>query len=192
MMSLPKKRTQFGFSLVELMVTIAIIGILIAVIYVSFQESRMSTRDKVRQTTLADLQLAVETYRTQTGFYPAQGCGAAGTWATNDSSLAGLSATVCTDFIRGVVPAYVGALPNTARPEGRSFAYRSDGNAYKLIVYQAVEASGNLIGSFSDRYAVCPPQAAGQGGLCLETATNSGIPANARTYAVYSPGAEDW
>ncbi len=192
MMFLINKRAQFGFSLVELMVTIAIIGILISVIYVSFQESRMSTRDKVRQTTLADLQLAIETYRAQTGFYPSQGCGAPGTWATNDAALAGLSASVCTDFILGLVPSYIGTLPNTTRPEGKSFAYRSDGSGYKLIVYQGVESGSNQITSFNDRFAVCPPQAAGQGGLCSETATNSGIPANARTYAVYSPGAEAW
>lgn len=186
MVSSPK---YAAFSLVELMVTIAIIGILISLVYVSFQESRMSTRDKVRQTTLADLQLAIETYRTQTGFYPAQGCGAAGTWATNDSSLSGLSVSVCTDFIRGLAPSYIGTLPNAARPEGRAFVYRSDGNSYKLMVYQAIESSGNVITSFNDRFAVCPPQVS-KTGTCAEAGT--GVPALSSTYAVYSPGGEDW
>jgi prepilin-type N-terminal cleavage/methylation domain-containing protein len=181
-----------GFSLIELMVTIAIIGILIAIVYVSFQESRMSTRDKVRQTTLADLQLAIETYRTQTGFYPTQGCGTGGAWATNDASLAGISTSVCVNFIPGIVPAYIGTLPNSSRPEGRAFAYRSDGNAYKLVVFQAVESGVGTISSFEDRFAVCPPQSAGLGGLCAETTAGSGIPANAGTYAVYSSGAEAW
>ncbi len=182
-----------GFSLIELMVAIAIIGILISLVYVSFQESRMSTRDKVRQTTLVDLQLAIETYRTQTGFYPLGLCGGATTsdWVTADAATHGLTGerASCGQIIAGLVPSYINSLPNPSRPEGQNLIYRSDGNDYKLLFFEAAESSGNYITSFNDRFAACPPQVT-KTGLCAEVSPN--VPQRSRTYAVYSAGAADW
>lgn len=194
-------RLERGFSLVELLVAITIMGILLSLIYVNFQQSRASTRDKIRQTTLADLKLAIEQYRAQTGAYPVQGCGSPDEWVTSDSIPSdwevdiGAAAEKCTsgtDFIAGLVPSYIQSLPNPARAEGRQFYYRTDTDrtAYKLIVYDAVEVSRNYIASFNDRFAPCPPQAAGGGSpFCAGVV---GVPNENRTYAVYSPGAEGW
>jgi len=171
----------------ELLVAVAIIGIIMAIVNFSFQNSRMNTRDKVRQTTLTDIQLALETHRTQTGFYPLSGCGQApGTWVANSPIAFSVEAT-CDGFIPAISPSYLPALPNRNLPEGRGFAYRSDGNDYKLIVYEQVEASQNRIRSFSDRFAPCPQ--AGASTLCSSA---SGQPALSRTYAAYSPGAAQW
>lgn len=193
-------RSRLAFSLIELLVVIGIIGILVAIVYANFAQGKASTRDKVRQTTLADIQLAIEQYKAQTGSYPrpAAGCGAADDqFATNDSSASFSGAAVCTgsnQFIAGLVPSYIPSLPNPTKSEGRGFYYRSDGNSYKLIVYQQAET--HTITSFDQDFAPCPPQEKGVAGvvnqLCSETSAGSGIPVYSRTYAVYSLGAEGW
>ena len=65
-----------GFTLIELMVTITIIGILASIIYVSFGEARTNSRNKSMTVELKEMQLALETYRSQNGVYPLpeQGC----------------------------------------------------------------------------------------------------------------------
>lgn len=59
-----------GFTLIELMVTITIIGILASIIYVSFGDARTNSRNKALTVELKEVQLALETYRSQHGKYP--------------------------------------------------------------------------------------------------------------------------
>lgn len=192
------KRNKNGFSLIELLVVIAIIGILVTIVYANFAQGKASTRDKVRQTTLADIQLAVEQFKAQTGSYPKNGCGASDTqWATRDSSGGPTGSVYCTgaqQMIAGLVPSYLPSLPDPARSEGKGFYYKSDGDAYKLIVYEQVEML--TVSSFDQEFAACPPQEVGAAGvvspLCVETSSGSNIPVRNRTYAVYSLGAEGW
>jgi type IV pilus assembly protein PilE len=184
-----------GFTLIELLVTIAIIGIIMAIVNFSFQNSRMNTRDKVRQTTLNDIQLALETYRAQTGSYPLPSCGGVtypGQWTSNTVITAFPVAATCPVFISSLVPSYLPSLPNPNPPEGRGFAYRSDGNDYKLIVYEQVEANQNRITAFSDRFSPCPQSPPSSPSHLCESVSPSGAPARSRTYAVYSPGAAQW
>lgn len=178
-----------GFSLVELMVVIAIVGILIALVYVNFQEARSSARDKVRQTTLVDIQLALESYKAQTSSYPLAGCGSPLQWVTKDASAsAALGAFACTSqqqMIEGIVPSYIGALPDPSRLEGVGYYYKSDGNAYKLIVYNRVESVANEISEYASKFAACPNACTGQGHPFCD-----GSRPDSRSYGVYSPGGE--
>lgn len=59
-----------GFTLVELLVVISIIGILIAVVFGSFSQSQAQARDNARMTDLKNLQLAIERFRADTGSFP--------------------------------------------------------------------------------------------------------------------------
>jgi general secretion pathway protein G len=176
-----------GFSLIELLVVISIIGILIAILILNFDEARKQSRDKVRKSDLKALQLAIETYKAQNGVYPSQASASCAvtdgtTWTGPGPQLSW--GTDCSEYIAGLVPDYIAALPidpNQEQTSGMGYIYKTntDHSAYKVIVYESVEA--HFITAQSDELSRMPD-------LC-------GISANnllAKQYAVYSPGAECW
>lgn len=72
------KQTQQGFTLIELMITVAIVGILAAIAYPSYQDSVMKSRRTDVMGVLLGLANAMERHFTETNSYR----GAAGTTAT--------------------------------------------------------------------------------------------------------------
>jgi general secretion pathway protein G len=65
-------RTERGFTLIELIVVISIIGILASLLVANFVNVRQKTRDGVRKKDLEQIRLALETYRIDVGEYPVQ------------------------------------------------------------------------------------------------------------------------
>ncbi len=169
-----------GFTLVEIMVVVAIIGMLSAVVYASFDDARAQSRDKIRMTSLKEAQLAIELYKAQNSKYP-DACAGAGTTKFGGPGTATGNNVNCDPYILGLVPGFIAALPKDPKSESDSdkgFYYMSDGDSYKLMILDSVETATVAAG---DEFARCPTAA----GACA-----SGIPAN--TYAVYSAGAENW
>lgn len=169
-----------GFSLVELLVAISIIGILISVVYTNFGAARELARDDRRQTDLKQMELALELYKAQTGRYPAA-CRGANSWSGEvGTSFACPSGG---EYVVGLTPDYIASLPTDPNSGGsQSFVYRvnPDGSEYKLMALRLVER--NTIQSINDDFARCPVPIGACGNI-------SNI---ATTYAVYSPGAEEW
>ncbi len=64
------KKGGKGFTLIELMVVIAIIGILASIITVSLASSRAKARDAKRISDIRTIQLALEEYYNDNGTYP--------------------------------------------------------------------------------------------------------------------------
>jgi type II secretion system protein G len=67
-----------GFTLIELLVVIAIIGLLASIVLVSLNATRKKARDSKRLSDLKQIQLAIEMYYDDNGYYPKEGDGANG------------------------------------------------------------------------------------------------------------------
>jgi len=64
------KISHRAFTLIELLVVISIIGILMSLSLVAFQNSRASARDSKRRADLEQIRSALEIYRADTNTYP--------------------------------------------------------------------------------------------------------------------------
>jgi prepilin-type N-terminal cleavage/methylation domain-containing protein len=179
------KKYFSGFTLIELMVTVAIIALLSAVLFANFNDARMQARDKARMASLKEMQLSIELYKAQYGRYPAAGCSAASFAGPGPAGATGYSS--CADYVTGhvagatFVPDFISTLPQDPRFEneaGRGFYYRTDtnGTEYKLMMLDSVESG--LVTDFGDEFARCP--AIGGGCTTLSAIGN--------TYSVYSGG----
>lgn len=182
------KKYLKGFTLVELMVTISVIGILTAVISANFNDARQQANDKKRMTDLKSLQLSLELYKSQYGRYPAQGCGTAGSDWAGPGTASGIYKK-CSPYIVGhtagvnFIPDFVQTLPTDSKSTaGKGFYYmtNADGSSYKAMIYDTVESL--KVTSYGDEFARCPKQT----GAC-----SAALPPD-KTYAVYSKGAEGW
>lgn len=64
------KKRQSGFTIVELLIVIVVIGILAALVITTYGGIQSKARNGKRQSDLASLQTNVEAFYTQSGYYP--------------------------------------------------------------------------------------------------------------------------
>lgn len=132
-------KTRQGFTLIEMMVVIAIVGLLLAVVIVAGTRARQKARTSQALNDLARIQLALASYQTERGTYPSSR-GGAGNWdglysTTGDSTA---------NWIPGLTPSYMITLPrspNNSTSGTNNYVYNSDGINYKLIWQNAEECT---------------------------------------------------
>jgi prepilin-type N-terminal cleavage/methylation domain-containing protein len=157
------KNNQYGFTIVELLIVIVVIGILAAIAIVSYNGVQSRTRFAKTQSDLKSVQKYIESYQAVNGSYPST----SGNWKyqRQDGNA----------FIPGLVPAITNSLPSiTEGPTGgitnNTFVYNSNGTDYKLIrLYQpsipadewALVPAALKDGTWTDRWGVWTPGGAG-------------------------------
>lgn len=136
------KRLAAGFTFVEMLVVLAVIGILAAVIYPNFSQSSATARDAQRKADLRLVQNALEAYRLKEGRFPpgcngGSGDGWSGERGTSHACPAG------DEYIVGLAPAYIPVLPKDPKSGTGDYGYvyrtNAEGTVYKFVARNSVE-----------------------------------------------------
>lgn len=144
-----------GFTLVEILVVVAIISILASEVAIYSLQSGRVSRDAQRQADLREMQAAVELYKQRHGRYP-EACGSpprvAPQWAgeilgPHECFTTGATATRTPQYIVGAngrwFTDFMDRLPSDpARGSGEGYAYmtNAEGTVYKIIAMNTVES----------------------------------------------------
>lgn len=168
------KRTS-GFTIVELLIVIVVIGILAAITVVSFNGVTAKTRDTIRVNDMKSIQKAVELYYVDNGTYPLPPNGSTN-WSGNCATF-GSSTT----YIAGISN-YLSKLPLdprwTTADSNKCYLYKSTGTDYMAITWNAMET---ICGG--DPSAACNSEQIRA--MDRQSTTEPSI-------AIFSPGARLW
>lgn len=147
-------RWQAGFTLLELMVVIAVIGILVTIASGSFVSSQIKSRDARRKSDLSNISKALELYYNDHGRYPPASAGRIAGCATDSESPCSWGQ----EFADENNTVYMDTLPREHK-DGFNYVYVSsaDGTMYQL--FARLENVNDRITDFdgdgvSDEYAV--------------------------------------
>lgn len=136
-----RQSPQSGFTLIEILVVVAIIGLISSTVFISLAAARTKGRDARRKADLVQLQTALEIYLNYNGTYPNTG----GSWHAVAGTCGGSFDFDGPDgYIPNLAPTYMGILPDDPKPSTdvcSGYNYRSDGVNYKLIS-NAVSGTG--------------------------------------------------
>lgn len=152
-MKIVKRRRYDGFTIVELLIVIVVIGVLAAIVIVAYTGvTARASYATVRQD-LSSVRTAIELYHVDKGEYPnsADCVNTSGEYNFQDN-WCGWDQGRSDSFVPGLVPQYIAALPALSRdlPQKDSYLYQSraaDGlssgtEQYQLIRYRAVTLGG--------------------------------------------------
>lgn len=185
-----------GFTLVEILVVLAIISLLSAIIFASFQDAREQATNKSVKSELKETQLAIEFYKAQNGSYPpAQQDPTAPLGCVVPSGGVDIAdSDVCGNFfliISGLVPEYIESFPddNDSKNPNCHYLYMVESvnhSWYKLIAencYSGATAASEGVHS-DDSMARCSS-------ICSSTGACDPTDSDFyQSYAIYSQGGE--
>lgn len=135
-------KTPKGFTLIELMVVIAIIGVLSSVVLASLNSARAKGRDAKRKAEMVSIQTALEMYYLDNNAYPIAISGTWNGYLTTGCGVAG-SLSGPTGYVPNLAPKYMPILPvDPSNNFGgcNGYLYYSDGINYKLLGHGVIES----------------------------------------------------
>lgn len=158
------KNSLRGFTFVELMIVVALVGILASAIYANFNSGGAQARDAQRMADLRNIQSALELYKNKWGRYP-EGCNG----PTTQRLVAVWSGQVGTNYacpggetryILGATSRYfdefMPVLPTDPKLNGSDSGYvytvNQAGSVYKLMALKTLESKEV---EFNDEFSRC-------------------------------------
>jgi len=151
--------SQKGFTIIELIVVIAIIAVLSGIVMMNVTQYMMKARNAARKEALRQVQKALELYFSENGSYPITTGDA---WWGECTNYGSHPLTGATGYVPGLAPDYIGQLP--LDPKGHNadgtsgcYIYRSVSSngvayAYKLMAYHTPEGTFDSTDPFYDSY----------------------------------------
>jgi type IV pilus assembly protein PilA len=115
-----KKRNQ-GFTIVELLIVIVVIGILALLVITTYSGIQAKARNAKRQNDVASLQTQIEAFFSQNGYYPSLTDLNSITWRSTNMKSLDVNALV--DPSSTCNPAATGAACVVAAPVAKSYSY---------------------------------------------------------------------
>lgn len=125
-----------GFTLIELMVVIAIIGFLASSVFAVLADARLDARDKRRIEDVKQLQRALNLYANDHNYFPRESEGANGNTATNAT-------------FRSMLEPYLQGIPVDPSGGNSTFFYYYDGahtcggETYAVVFARQMDTPGN-------------------------------------------------
>lgn len=154
---------QPGFTLIEMMVVVAIIGLLASMSVLTFSRQQMNSRNARRAADLKNVQTALENYTTDVGNYPKnQGSGSVVNWAADINAVGfrtnriGGTGAALGNYIYGLAPNYITKLPvdpkfdTTSTCCGYVYGVSPSGSEYAFLAYRTPEGSWDSSNAFFD------------------------------------------
>ncbi len=126
------KKTKFGFTLIEMMVTVAIIAMMASIAIASYADAAKSGRDGKRKADIEAIRQALVLRRSDVGNYP----------SGNGAIAALTTGTPLSGYISDPFPA--DPIPT------RSYTYFSNGSSFCLCAYIESAGKGNSTAQATD------------------------------------------
>jgi type II secretion system protein G len=177
-----------GFTIVELLIVVVVIGILAAIVIVAYNGVQARARDARRLADIQTVNKALQLYYIDNGSYPITAPSGMSTAYTDTNCQLG---TKQADWVPGLTPKYLPQLPQSFSPrpwDSRTgcYQYASDGTSYVLGAWQALETGPQSTTlyrrlGFREGWA-----AAGNGGVQAYYCANGSSPAYWDAYYKYS------
>ncbi|MDO8335901.1 MAG: prepilin-type N-terminal cleavage/methylation domain-containing protein [Candidatus Saccharibacteria bacterium] len=169
-------KNKSGFTIVELLIVIVIIGILAALVITAYNGIQQRARDAKRLSDIRAVARIVESYYSEKGSYPTTG-GLSNGFALSDANCNDAS-THTSDWVPGVVPSFVNSLPQSDGPRTstytRCYKYISDGTNYVLSAWLAVETGPQTSTSYRNLGFREPVWSSSEGYYCGNITTPAG------------------
>lgn len=131
-MNIKKERLELvrgrkGFTLIEILIVVAIIAILASIVIVGLGPAQQSGRDARRVTDLQSIQNGLELYYQQCGFYPSNTQGSTNCPADSSNDFAGMATALKSSGVVGSTN-----IPIDPSSPHQTYYYASNGTSYTL------------------------------------------------------------
>ena len=154
-----------GFTLVELMIVIAIIGLLSGIIITSLTGSKAKSRDARRISDINQIQLALEQYFDRCGQYPAAGA----------NNLPSTSSTCNVGGTTVNINSYISVIPiDPTNDSGHKYSYVVNSSSYPTdyVLHATLESSNAAQQNSFSKTAQANDSAWATSFTCYDSSTN--------------------